>query len=185
MKGNKKILVIAALLLLIAASYTTYAIYKESVNANATVTAAAWTVEFKNGQDTITSTTNIVFSGTDCDNTHVAPGKIAPGATCTKTISLDAVGTEVDVAYTATAGTVTATKGGSAVATTGANAFTTSLSPSSGTINIGSSTATELTLTVTWAGLDNDTVDPADVGLEGATITVPVTLVASQVAAGS
>ena len=40
MKGNKKILVIAALLLLIAVSYPTYAIYKTSATTNITFTGA-------------------------------------------------------------------------------------------------------------------------------------------------
>ena len=106
MKGNKKILVIAVLLLLIAVSYTTYAIYKTSVAGNAEVSAAAWTVAFKNGQETIEDSSTITFTGADCTNTHVAEGKIAPGATCRKTISLDVTGTEVDVAYSATAGAV-------------------------------------------------------------------------------
>ena len=46
MKGNKKILVIAVLLLLISVSFTTYAIYKTSVAGNAKVTAATWDVKF-------------------------------------------------------------------------------------------------------------------------------------------
>ncbi len=187
MKGNKKLLVVAVLLLLIAVSYSTYAIYKTSVAGNAEVTAAAWTVQFKNGQTTLEDNYTVTLTGADCNNTHVAPGKIAPGATCTKTIMLDATGTEVDVAYTATAGTVTAEKGGNAVATTNANAFTASLSPASGTIAYANaSTPVELTLTVAWAGTDDsdtDTVNGADTGLQGATITVPVTLVAKQVPA--
>ena len=46
-----------------------------------------------------------------------------------------------------------------------------------------------LTLTIAWAGTDDSTADPADVingadtELQGATITVPVTLVAKQVPA--
>ena len=185
MKGNKKLLVVAILLLLITVSFTTYAIYKTSVDANAEVTAAAWAVQFKNGNTVITDDATITLSGSDCTNNHVAEGKIAPGATCTKEITLDATGTEVDVTYTVSTGTVTAEKGGDAVATANANAFTATLSPSTGTIayNAQSHTAT-LTLTVTWAGTDDsdtDTVNDADTALEGATITVPVTLVAKQV----
>ena len=41
MKGNKKLLIVAILLFLIAISYSTYAIYKSSVTADATVEAAA------------------------------------------------------------------------------------------------------------------------------------------------
>ena len=48
MKGNKKILVIAVLLLLIAVSYGTYAIYRESAEGEATINAAAWSVKIGN-----------------------------------------------------------------------------------------------------------------------------------------
>ena len=182
MKGNKKLLVIAVLVLLITVSFTTYAIYKTSVTTNAEVTAATWSVDFKNGETSITSTQNITFTESDCTSVHVAPGKIAPGASCSKTIKLVTSGTEVDVAYTATAGTVTATKSGSSVATTGANEFSTSLSPENGTITYSNTgTDTELTLTVSWAGTEGETVDTTDTGLNGATITVPVTLTAKQV----
>ena len=187
MKGNKKILVVAVLLLLIAVSYTTYANYKTAFAGNAEVTAAAWNVAFKNGQTTIEDSSTITFTGADCTNTHVAEGKIAPGATCTKEITLDVSGTEVDVDYTAVAGTVIAEKNGSTVDTAGANEITASLTPANGTISYeNNSTPTTLTLTVTWAGVDDSTADPADAkndadtGLNGATIKVPVTLIAKQ-----
>ncbi len=185
MKGNKKILVAALLVLLIAVSFTTYAIYKTSVAGTAEVTAARWDVEFKDGSDTLTNNYEVTLSGSDCSNNHVAPGKIAPGASCTKQIVLDATNAEVDVTYTATvdSANITAEKGGSTVATTNANAFTATLSPASGTITYDASTKTAtLTLTVSWAGTEETTTtDPADTALSGATITVPVTLVAKQV----
>lgn len=183
MKGNKKLLIVAVLLLLVAVSYTTYAIYKTSVAGNAKVTAAAWTAKFKNGETVLTDTFEVTLEGTDCQNAHVMDGKIAPGATCTKIITLDTTGTEVDVTYEATVGTVTATKAGSAVTTTGANAFTATLTPATGTIAYANTgTATQLTLTVAWGGTEGaDTVDPKDTDLAGATITVPVTLTAKQV----
>ena len=191
MKGNKKILIVAVLLFLIAVSYSTYAIYKTSTSANATVTAATWSVDFKDSSSQ-TLTQNITFTGTECSNNHVVEGKIAPGATCTKTIILDATNTEVDVTYSATAGNATVT-GQSAAAD--ANQFTVSLTPASGTIPYYTSSQAAdaqkatLTLTVTWGGTDNDTVasgatysvNAADTLLQGSTITVPVTLVASQV----
>ena len=193
MKGNKKILVIAVLLLLIAVSYTTYAIYKTAVAGNANVTAAKWEVKFKNGETALEDNYTVTLSGADCTNNHVAEGKIAPGATCTKQITLDASQAEVDVAYSVVVGTVTAEKGGSSVATTGANAFTATLkngnNQTNGTIAYNAGTKTEtLTLTVVWAGTDDsdaqsnpDTINGADTGLNGATIKVPVTLVAKQV----
>lgn len=185
MKGNKKLLIVAVLLLLVAVSYTTYAIYKTSVAGTANVTAAAWTAKFKNGQTELTDTFEVTLSGTDCHNEHVVDGKIAPGATCTKTITLDTDGTEVDVTYTATPGTVTAEKpAGTSVATTNANEFTATLTPANGTITYANTgTATVLTLTVAWAGTEGETVDPADTALNGATIKVPITLTAKQVPA--
>jgi hypothetical protein len=187
MKGNKKILAIAVLLLLIAVSYTTYAIYKTSVAGNAEVTAAKWEVAFKNGATALENNYTLTLEGADCTNNHVAEGKIAPGATCTKEITLDASQAEGDVTYDVTVGTVTAEKGGSPVETTGANAFTATLEnesgESTGTIayNAGTKTAT-LTLTVAWAGTENaQTVDPKDTALSGATIKVPATLTAKQV----
>ncbi len=192
MKGNKKILIVAVLLFLIAISYSTYAIYKTSTSADATVTAATWSVDFKDSSSQVL-TQNITFTGAECTNNHVAEGKIAPGATCTKTIILDATSTEVDVTYTATAGNATVT--GQSAAAADANQFTVSLTPASGTIpyyvsnQAADAQKATLTLTVTWGGTDNDTaasgatysVNAADTLLQGSTITVPVTLVASQV----
>ncbi len=193
MKGNKKLLVVAILLFLIAISYSTYAIYKSSVTADATVEAAAWVIQFKDGQTEITSNYTIELSGTDCVNNHVLQGKIAPGAQCTKTITLDATGTEVDVAYTATAGEVTAASGETALSTTGANVFNATLTDGGNGVieyDANSQTAT-LTLTVEWEGIDDsnaspeEVINPADTALQGATITVPITLVAKQVPVAS
>ena len=183
MKGNKKVLVLAVLLLLISVSFTTYAIYKTSVAGNAKVTAATWDVKFKNGATELENNFEVTLTGADCTNNHVAQGKIAPGATCTKHITLDASSSEVDVTYQVSTGAVTAEKGGSAVETTNANAFTATLTPATGTIAYNADTKTvDLTLTVAWAGTENaETVDPADTALSGATITVPVTLIAKQV----
>lgn len=191
MKGNKKILVIAVLLLLIAVSYSTYAIYKTSVTANANVTAATWSVVFKDGQDTIVDDYDLDFGATDCvNNSHVADGKIAPGATCTKTVQIDITGSEVDVAYTVTADSnnITATKNNASVDTTDANEFTATVTGGSGTIafDAASKTAT-ITVQLAWGGVDDSTATPspdvindADTALNGATITVPLTLVAKQ-----
>ena len=185
MKGNKKILVVAVLLLLVAVSYTTYAIYKTSVAANATAQAAVWNVALKDGSNEITSTTNITFATGNCTGDasgHVEPGKMAPGLTCTKTITLDASGTEVDVAYTVTAGTATLTNAATGASLSDAGFTVTLTGTSIGTILYNAATKTvDLTLTATWTGTDDDTTkNPADVKLSGATITVPVTLTAAQ-----
>ncbi len=182
MKGNKKILVIAILLLLIAVSYGTYAIYKSTVSGTATVTAASWDVEFKNGQAELTDNFSLVFGTTECTgNPHVKDGVIAPGATCSKTVTLDAGTSEVDVRYEVTAGTVTVSSGD----LEDANVFTVTLTPANGTIGYADGTRTaDFVVNVTWAGLDDtptDTINEADTDLNGQTFTVPLTLVAKQV----
>jgi len=179
MKGNKKILVIAVLLLLIAVSYGTYAIYKSSADTNAEVTAAAWQVEFLNGQTEITSSQNLEL--TCQNNSHVKDGVIAPGATCTGTLTIDATGTEVDVAYTVTQDGTVLSDG--QVLSGDENDFTVTVSPANGTIlyNAQSQTA-DVTVTLAWAGTeDATTVDPADTAIAGTTLTVPVTITAKQV----
>ena len=184
MKGNKKILVVAVLLLLIAVSYSTYAIYKTSVAGNATVTAAKWEVTFKNGETTLTNNYTIAFGTTECaGNNHVKDGKIAPGASCAKDIILDAGTSEVDVAYDITYGTPTI--GGTAISSD-ANDFTVTITPASGSIPYtATGTARQVTLTIEleWDGEDTDTnPNAADtaIGEAASTITVPITLVAKQ-----
>ena len=184
MKGNKKILVVAVLLLLIAVSYSTYAIYKTSVAGEATVTAAKWEVAFKNGETTLTNNYTIAFSTAECTgNNHVKDGKIAPGASCSKQIILDAGTTEVDVAYEVTVGTP---KIGESAIDANANPITATISPANGTIlysATGAARQQTLTLTIAWAGADTDTnPNAADttIGEAASTITVPLTLVAKQ-----
>ena len=183
MKGNKKLLIVAILLLLITVSFTTYAIYRTSVEGTAKVDTAAWEIEFADGSEILTDNFEVNFTETDCVNNHVKPGKIAPGATCTKTITLDATGTEVDVEYTATATSADVKVGGNAVPAE-ANQFTVTLA-NGGTgriaYNADPQTA-ELTLTLAWDGTDTDeNPNAADTALAGQTVTVPVTLTAKQV----
>ena len=180
MKGNKKILVIAVLLLLIAVTYGTYAIYKSSAATNAEVSAAAWQVEFLNGQTEVTSQQNLVL--TCSNNNHVKNGVIAPGATCTGTLTIDATGTEVDVAYSVTkTGDVLA----DGVALSGdENAFTVSITDGgNGTISYSANPQTAtVTVNVAWAGVEDATTkDPADTAIAGKTLTVPITVTAKQV----
>lgn len=190
MKGNKKLLVIAALFLFVGVGVATYAIYKTTVSGTATVTAARWDVSFKEGQTDLSQPFTLNFTGAECTNNHVATGKIAPGATCTKTIQIDATNAEVDVTYSAAVtGDITATKGNSSVAIAGANEFTVTLNPAGGIIPVNTDAVNKvknIVVTVTWASLDGDVENPqtgvntADTALAGATITVPVTLTAKQ-----
>ena len=47
MKGNKKILVLSVMVLLLSVCFTTYAIYRSSGNGTGSVKAAAWSVKVK------------------------------------------------------------------------------------------------------------------------------------------
>ena len=188
MKGNKKLLIITILLLVITIGFTTYAIYKTSLSGTGTVTAATWNVSFADGQTTMSENFNIQFSSSDCNqandgtNNHVAEGKIAPGVTCSKTIDVNATGTEVDVLLTAESGDITATKGGDSVAITNANEFTVEVTtnPDNGIIAYNAQTKTAtVTVSVAW-GFDEGLKDPYDTALNGATITVPIALTAKQ-----
>ena len=184
MKGNKKLLVVAILLLVIAVSYSTYAIYKSSASGTATVNAAKWNIEFLESDASTTLNTAITFTSADCgNNTHVAANKVAPGITCSKQVVLDANDTEVDVQYSVTAGTPNIS--GTDLSQDQQGRFSASVTDGgTGTITHGASgrTAT-LTVTLTWAGAanDSDATNLIDVSLQGATITVPLTLTAVQV----
>ena len=181
MKGNKKFLILAVLVLLITVSFATYAIYKTSETTNASVSAAAWSIALKDGATTLTSSDTITFTAENCSGTangHVEPGKVAPGLTCTKTLTLDATGTEVDVAYTVTAGTP---QFNNANVSSDAGLTATLTGNTSGTMAYNAEDKDEvLTLTVTWTGTDDTDKNAADIGLAGGTITVPVTVNASQ-----
>ena len=96
MKGNKKILLVALLLLLIAVSYGTYAIYRESVTAESTINAANWSVKI--GEDNFADA-NLDFTLAEltCTTNPGKAGTIAPGAECYKEFTVDADGSQVDV----------------------------------------------------------------------------------------
>ena len=104
MKGNKKVLIIAVLLLLISVTFTTYAIYRTSMSGTGTATAANWAISFEKGG---TQVQNLNFTAADVTwttNPSAVAGKIAPGATGTLTFTIDATGSETDVYYLAELG---------------------------------------------------------------------------------
>ena len=187
MKGNKKLLIVAVLLLLVAVSYTTYAIYKTSVAGKAEVSTAVWNVKFTDGTNEITTTKNLALT---CENNaHVKNGKIAPGATCTGTVTIDATGTEVDVAYTVQAGTPTATSGPLSGAENDWTVNVTDNGNGQISYEAGTQKAT-VTVSLAWDDVDDsvvatgataDVINDADTALNGTTITVPLTLTAKQV----
>ena len=181
MKGDKKLLVIAVLLLLISVSFTTYAIYRETATGNGTIRTANWVVNLDKGVTASTpiATANITFTGQDlnCGSESARHGKnntIAPGDACTVNFTVDALGSEVDVVVDATVNTtnlpanitVTPSYGGSD------NKIPYSTTAMNKTI----------TLSVNWAGALGDTAakDTADLGLKNTNITIPVTITARQ-----
>lgn len=173
MKGNKKILVIAALLLLISVSFTTYAIYRTSFSGTGTVKAAAWSVKLKKGA---TEVQNLNFDYSDITWTTLTGynNTIAPGSQGTITFTVDASGSEVDVLVGATVDQTNLPTG-----------FTVTNVSDPATISYasgeGNMTAT-VTLTVAWAGTDEDTTekDESDLAKKGQNITIPVTVTAKQ-----
>ena len=173
MKGNKKVLTLAVLVLLLAVCFTTYAIYRSTGNGTGSVNAAAWSVKvndtdietgsFTFGYDDITWTTLTGYNKT-----------IAPGSTGTITIPVDATGSEVDVLLTATLGSATLPDG-----------MTVSLASGAGSQTIpynASDMSTDVTLEIAWAGSDSDTStkDGTDLAAESSSISIPVTLTAKQ-----
>ena len=187
MKGNKKILVVAILLLLIAVSYGTYAIYKSSISGTAEAKIAKWSVAFKDGETTISDTLELTFTAEDCTNPHVATGYIAPGATCRKDITIDADGTQVDVEYSATVEENNITINGSAP-DSDANDFTVDIDDSNDGVILMSDNpqADTVTVVLEWGGQEGSPYDAADTtigehgGASGWTVVVPVELIAKQ-----
>ena len=173
-KGNKKILIAIALLLLLSVCFTTYAIYRSTATAQGTINTANWSVKV-NGTDVTTASQTVTVSFADCTFTNGKNGKMAPGDTCTKNITVDATGSEVGVVVEATTGTV------SPALPTG---FTVDVTvPSDGKIsyNADSMTAT-IPVKLTWTGTVDDAAakDATDVGFKAQTVTVPVTLTVRQ-----
>ena len=187
MKGNKKLLIVAVLLLLIAVSYGTYAIYRTKFEASATVNTAHWSAVLKKGTTEV-STLNFTLADFNCGNAqHGKNGTIAPGDTCTLPLTIDLDGSEVDAEVTATLGTISGTldtdrftvalKNGNDDAT--ANPISVPYSATAGAME------KTLTLTLTWLGdTDNLTAngkDVKDVSMQGQTdLTIPVTIDAHQ-----
>ncbi len=182
-KGNKKLLVVVALLLLVGVAIGTYAIYRTSATGNATVATAAWSVKV-NGTDTETGA--FTFSAGDITwttNTSANPDKIAPGSSGTITLEIDATGSEVNVDYTATVGTILVD--GVANTNSGFTVTPHAAADGSGTISYDT-TANAMKKTITfdvvWTGTDSDTTakDTADMAMDGIDITIPVTVTAKQ-----
>ena len=176
MKGNKKILIAILLLLIISLSFSTLAIYRSSANGTGTVSAAGWSVKV-NGTDIESATLDFSLAGATRITEVGKNGKVAPGDSFSKTFTVDATGSEVDVIVTAEIDDTQVPSGWTATATVA----------NGGVINYAASGMTaDVTVTVTWAGDINDDAgkDTADKLLAGEDVTLPISLTARQKVAG-
>ena len=175
MKGNKKLLIVAVLLLLVAVSYTTYAIYRSETTATGTVQAANWSVKVDN---TAFETANFTFTGADITWTGNPgqAGTIAPGATGYIDIPVDADGSQVDVILTAVLGSVTLPDGMTVALADGADSQTIAYSATEGAMEAN------VRINIAWTGTLADTTakDSSDKAAAGTSISIPVTLTARQ-----
>lgn len=176
MKGNKKILTLAVLVLLLAVCFTTYAIYRQSGSATGTIKAAKWSVKVK-GTDIAKANFDFGFDDITWTKLTGYNDTIAPGSEGYIEIPVDADGSEVDVILTATLGTVTGLPTGMTVA----------VDSTSGEQTIAYS-ATEgamekkVKINIAWAGADTDDSDKDsnDLAAQDKSFQIPVTLTAKQ-----
>jgi hypothetical protein len=176
MKGNKKILALALLLLLVVASFGTYAIYKSSATSSDTVKAAAWVIK-ANGTDIVANNTfsigNITWDATRYGQNNT----IAPGDHGTVDIVIDASGSEVGVSYAVDISSVNTGNPNFTVAAASGSSLT-------GTIAYGSTMQATVTLDVTWTGVDDATpttgANAKDIATAGTTVNIPVTVTVTQ-----
>lgn len=175
MKGDKKILVAALLVLLLTVCFGTYAIYRASTNASGSIKAAAWSV--KVGGTDIQSA-NYTFSASDIHWTTLTGynNTIAPGSSGYIDIPIDATGSEVDVIITAALGSTTLPNGMTATLASGNDSQTISYSTTANAMK------TNVRINVAWAGAESDdaTKDGTDLAAQGTTLSIPVTLTAKQ-----
>lgn len=185
-KNNKKIMVIALLLLLAICLYFvagTYAKYTATATANSTLSVAKWAVKLGNvdiagGSQDFTSELQLQTS-----SSSVKSGKIAPGSEATGSFTIDPNGTEVAMKYSISIGEISYS--GTAankpnVEITGVKAGETALTKNAegkytGNIALDGSPV-EITVTAKWTDAANDTA----AGKEAKTLTVPVTVTVEQ-----
>ena len=172
MKGDKKILALSVLVLLLAVCFTSYAIYKSSASASGGVSAAAWVVKVNNS-NIVTSDTFTLDNVTWDATRYGQNGKIAPGDHGTLDIVIDASGSEVGVAYTVDISQVSTGNPNLTVAVANGSSLT-------GTIGYGASMTRTITLDVTWTGEDTAAANSADITTSGTNISIPVTVTVTQ-----
>ena len=175
MKGNKKVLTLAVLVLLLAVCFTTYAIYRSSTTANGSIKAAKWSVKV-DGTDI--ESANYTFDAGDITWTTLTGynDTIAPGSSGYIEIPVDADGSEVDVILTAALGSMTLPDGMTATLASGADSQTIAYSATEGAME------TTVRINIAWAGAESDTTakDTTDKAANDNTFQIPITLTAKQ-----
>ena len=174
MKKNKKLLVIAVLLLLVTIGFS-YAIYRSSTTANGTVNTAAWSVKI-NGTDMDSANYTFGYSNIHWDANPGKDNTIAPGATGYIDIPVDASGSQVDVVLTAELGSVTLPNGMTVSLASGSDSQTIAYSATEGQMKAN------VRINITWTGTVKDATskDTTDKTASGTSISIPVTLTARQ-----
>lgn len=178
MKGNKKILVVAVLLLLIAVGYGTYAIYRESAEGEGTINAAAWSVKI--GTDDFKDANfDFTLSDLTCTKNPGKAGTIAPGAECYIDYTIDADGSQVDVVVEVDDDNSTVPEPLEVTVGTTAGVTGPVTIPYSATDGGMEKT---VRFTVKWPGAltDDDTKDEDDLALKGQELAFSIKLVARQ-----
>ena len=178
MKKNKKLLVIAVLLLLVTIGFS-YAIYRSSTRANGTVNTAAWSVKI-NGTDMDSANYTFGYSDIHWDANPGKANTIAPGATGYIDIPVDASGSQVDVILTAELGSVTLPSGMTVSLASGSDSQTIAYSATEGQMEA------KVRINITWTGTTGDSTDKdtTDKAANGSEISIPVTLTARQKVVG-
>ncbi|MBR2833745.1 MAG: hypothetical protein IKE75_04910 [Bacilli bacterium] len=175
MKGNKKILTLSVLVLLLAVCFTTYAIYKSSATGTGSVDAAAWVVSV-NDTDIVANNTFTLGNITWATPRVGQNNTIAPGDHGTVDITIDADGSEVAVDYAITIDT-TALNNSNFTVTAASGSNLTGTIPYSATAGAMERT---ITLDITWTGVDSAEANAADIDLAGDELSIPVTVTATQ-----
>ena len=178
MKKNKKLLVIAVLLLLVTIGFS-YAIYRSSTRANGTVNTAAWSVKI-NGTDMDSANYTFGYSNIHWDANPGKDNTIAPGATGYIDIPVDASGSQVDVILTAALGATTLPSGMTVSLASGSDSQTIAYSATEGQMKAN------VRINITWTGTVKDATskDTTDKAANGSEISIPVTLTARQKVVG-
>lgn len=181
-KGNKRLLILVVLLLLITVSFGTYAIYRIKSTGTASVSTAAWAIKINGTTQTSTSKT-FTFTNDNISWTNskaAVANKIAPGATGTITLELDATGSEVNVAYDVNVKSIKID--GETVPNT--NEFTVELNASdTGKLAYAATNMKkDIVLDFSWAGSDSDgeEKDAADIAINNKTIEIEIEVTVKQ-----